>query len=217
MNPSLKLFLVLIISVEVSFTSELTVNLLLVAAGLILLLWTRPSGLTLTHLLLIPAIPAGALALTVGAFTPAHDWFFAAVLASRVYVYVLLGSAVTRTTPPLTLARSLEQNCHLPAKFAYGTLAAINLLPRIIRAVKTIKAAGQMRGVTLSFWSPRLYFKAILSAISWADQLAQAMESHGFVEDQPRSQAQVIPLTGRDWALGASALLLVQLALVALP
>ena len=51
-------------------------------------------------------------------------------------------------------------------------------------AVKTIRAAGQMRGINLSWWSPTLYFKAILHAITWSDQLAQAMESHGYVEDR---------------------------------
>ncbi|KRL90645.1 energy-coupling factor transporter transmembrane component T family protein [Limosilactobacillus ingluviei] len=217
MNPSLKLLLVLLLSLEISFTQKLVVNLLLIAVGLGLVIATRPGLLTLLRLLVVPAIPAATLSITIGLFTPGHDWFFAAVLASRVYVYVLLGSAVTLSTPPLRLARSLEQNAHLPAKFAYGTLAAINLLPRIVTAVKTIKAAGQMRGVTLSFWSPRLYFKAILSAITWSEQLAQAMESHGFVENQPRTVAQPIPLSKIDWLRFVGSFGLAQVVLIAFP
>lgn len=217
MNPSLKLALVLLISLEVSFTQKLGINLILVMIGLILVLKTRPSGLTLVRLIAIPAIPAATLAITIGAFLPGHDWFFAGVLASRIYVYVFLGSAVTLATTPLELARSLEQNCHLSAKFAYGTLAAINLVPRIINAVKTIRAAGQMRGLTLSFWSPQLYFKAILSAMTWSDQVAQAMESHGFVDDQARTVAHQIQITPRDWVIFIVSLVLVQAGLIALP
>lgn len=217
MNPSLKLALVLIISLEISFTHRLVANLVLVVVGLALLLATKPSRVTCLRLLLIPAIPAGSLALTVGAFTPAHDWFFAGVLASRIYVYVLLGSAVSLSTDPLDLARSLEQNCHLPAKFAYGTLAAINLMPKIVQAIKTIKAAGQMRNTPLSFWSPTLYFKAVLSAISWSEQLAMAMESHSFQEDQPRSFVRAIPMRGRDWAIFGGGLVAVQLLLIVFP
>ena len=105
MNPSLKLALVLLISLEVSFTQKLGINLILVMIGLILVLKTRPSGLTLVRLIAIPAIPAATLAITIGAFSPGHDWFFAGVLASRIYVYVFLGSAVTLATTPLELAK----------------------------------------------------------------------------------------------------------------
>ena len=77
--------------------------------------------------------------------------------------------------------------------------------------------AARMRGVTLHWWSPTLYFKAILAAIQWSDQLAQAMESHGFVEGQVRSFATVITISKKDWLLLGGIILAVQFLVIALP
>ncbi|KRM25281.1 energy-coupling factor transporter transmembrane component T family protein [Limosilactobacillus panis] len=217
MNPSLKLIFALIISLEITFTTHLTGNLLIIFGALLVLAYHRVSPHKVTKLALITLIPAAALFVTMAFFSPGHNVFFAWVLVSRLYCYVLVGGAVTLTTDKLTLIRSLEQNCHLPSKFAYGFLAALNLVPRIRQAVVTIRVAGQMRGVNLHWWSPTLYFKAILSAIQWSDQLAQAMETHGFVEGAPRTVAQPINITKRDWLLLIAGLALIQLVLIALP
>ena len=56
-----------------------------------------------------------------------------------------------------------------------------------------------MRGIYLSFWSPMLYFKAILAALISSENLAQAMESHGYVEGKKRSVIKRISLTSIDW------------------
>lgn len=217
MNPSLKLFLALIISLEITFTSHLTSNVIVIIAALAYLAIVQVAFTKVIKPLLITLIPAAALFTTVAFFTPQRDVYFAWVLVSRLYCYVSVGAAVTLTTSKLALIHSLEQNCHLPSKFAYGFLAALNLIPRITQAVKTIRVAGEMRGLTLHWWSPTLYFKAILAAIAWADQLAQAMETHGFVEGAPRTVAHPIALTLRDWLLFVGLLTLVQLILIALP
>lgn len=217
MNPSFKLILALIISLEITFTQHLTGNVIIIVAALAYLAWHRAAGRQVIKLLSITLIPAMALFVTLAYFSPAHDTFFAWVLVSRLYCYVAVGAAVTLTTPKLVLIRSLEQNCHLPSKFAYGFLAALNLVSRIHQAVTTIRTAAEMRGLTLHWWSPTLYFKAILSAISWADQLAQAMETHGFVEGAPRTAAQAVPCRRSDWLYLGITLLLVQLILIALP
>lgn len=217
MNPSLKLFLALIISLEITFTTHLTGNVLIIVAALAYLAFSRVPLVKIIKPLLITLIPAAALFSTIAFFSPERNVRFAWVLVSRLYCYVSVGAAVTLTTPKLDLIHSLEQNCHLPSKFAYGFLAALNLIPRIIQAVKSIRVAGEMRGVTLHWWSPTLYFKAILAAISWADQLAQAMETHGFVEGAPRTAAKVIPLRKVDWACFVVVLIVIQLILIALP
>lgn len=217
MNPSLKLFLVLIISLEITFTTRLTGNTIIIIAALAYLALARVPLTKVVKPLLITLIPAVALFITIAFFSPQRNTHFAWVLVSRLYCYVSVGAAVTLTTPKLDLIHSLEQNCHLPSKFAYGFLAALNLIPRITQAVKTIRVAGEMRGVSLHWWSPTLYFKAILAAISWANQLAQAMETHGFVEGAPRTVAQPISLGARDWLSFGITLLVVQLILIALP
>lgn len=217
MNPSLKLFLALIISLEITFTTRLTGNTIIIVAALAYLTLARVPLTKVVKPLLITLIPAVALFTTIAFFSPQRNAHFAWVLVSRLYCYVSVGAAVTLTTPKLDLIHSLEQNCHLPSKFAYGFLAALNLIPRITQAVKTIRVAGEMRGVSLHWWSPTLYFKAILAAISWANQLAQAMETHGFVEGAPRTVAQPISLGARDWLSFGITLLVVQLILIALP
>jgi len=70
-----------------------------------------------------------------------------------------------------------------------------------------------MLGQVLHFWSPQLYFKVILAAMHWSDQLAAAMTSHGFIEGAPRTHAMTISLVARDWWFFGGALLLVQIGL----
>lgn len=217
MNPSLKLFLVLIIALEVTFTSHLYSNVVIIILALAYLIYRRVRWQRLAWLIVITLVPALAIFVTIAFFSPGHNVYFAWVLVTRLYVYVLTGSAVSCTTSALLLVRSLEQNCHLPSKFAYGILAALNLFPRIAQEVRLIRIAGQMRGITLHWWSPRLYFKAILAASQWADQMAQAMESHGFVEGQARTSAHRVPLTRRDWLIFFILVFALQLLIVALP
>lgn len=217
MNPSLKLFLALIIALEVTFTSHLYSNVVIIILALAYLIYRRVRWQRLAWLIVITLVPALAIFVTIAFFSPGHNVYFAWVLVTRLYVYVLTGSAVSCTTSALLLVQSLEQNCHLPSKFAYGILAALNLFPRIAQEVRLIQIAGQMRGVTLHWWSPRLYFKAILAASQWADQMAQAMESHGFVEGQARTSAHRVPLTRRDWLIFFILVFALQLLIVALP
>lgn len=217
MNPSLKLLTVLLASLEISFTYNTAANLLIVVAASIYLISHRIRWRALMWLLVVPLIPAVGLFTTIY-FFGAHQLATAVALFTRMYAYVFAGAAFTLTTSPLVLAHSLEQNCHLPSKFAYGTLAAFNMLPKIKTTILTIKNAAAMRGVTLSWWSPRLYFKAILVAITWSENLAQAMISHGFVEGQPRSTYSVVRVTTSDigWTIGLLVLLQIPIVWAAL-
>lgn len=217
MNPSIKLLLLLLISLEISFTNQLYVNLILIVCLLLVLLFHHLTWRRFMWLMLIPLIPGIAVLITIGGYGPGHSWLTGWSMVSRFYVYVFAGGVMTFTTSTLALARSLEQNCHLPSKFAYGTLAALNILPRIKQTVISIRIAGRMRGTNLHWWSPTLYFKAILSAIAWSDQLAQAMETHGFKEGAPRSAAQVIGVDKRDWLTMLLILLIIQIVIIALP
>lgn len=217
MNPSLKLLLVLLLSLELTFTTKLTANLIIIVAAFFILFHYHFRWRQFCWLIIVPLFPAIAIFTTIVFFSPQHDLYYGIVLFSRLYVYVSLGTVFTFTTNFLSLARSLEQNCHLPSKFAYGVLAALNLISRIKQAIKTIYTAGQMRGVALHWWSPTLYFKAILVAIQWSDQLAQAMESHGFREGQARTATITIPITVKDWGIFSTTILLVQIIVIAFP
>lgn len=217
MNPSLKLLLIILLSLELTFLTKLWVNLIVIMACLLILIHLHFHWQQFCWLAFIPLFPALAIFITIVFFSPSHSFFDGTVLFSRLYVYVCLGTVFTFTTNVLSLARSLEQNCHLSSKYAYGVLAAFNLIPKMRQAVKTIYSAGQIRGVNLHWWSPTLYFKAILVAIEWSDQLAQAIESHGFVEGQARTATVEIAITSRDWFYFFSIICIVQVIVIALP
>lgn len=213
MNPSLKFILALIISLEISLKSSLITNFIVIAFALIYLLITKIKPKELALLIILPFIAAFTIFATLYWFSPTPDIYYAWNLSTRVYVYTLTIACVTRNTTATDFARSLEQNLHLPSKFAYGVLAAINIIPKMQQAVKQIRTAAMMRGMYLSFWSPILYFKAILVALNSADNLAQGMESHGYIEGAKRSTIIPIPLTKKDWLLFFSLLILTNISL----
>lgn len=198
MNPGLKLILMIILVLEISFIENLSLNVVIIIICLIYLLKKRPSNKQLVGLFLGPLIPAVGIFLSQ-MFYGNGGSLLAGVFATRIYAYVFLGACFTFSTNMTDLMKALEQSFHVPAKFVYGILSAFNLLPKVIQQIKVIRTASLMRGVKINFWSPKIYFKAILSALQWSQNLAEAMESHGFVEDQPRSQYHPIRLTQRDW------------------
>jgi len=217
MNPSLKFILAFIISLEISLKASLTTNILVIVFALIYLICTRIKIKELLLLIILPFIAAFTIFATLYWFSPASDPYYAWDLSTRVYVYTLTIACVTRNVTVTGFARSLEQNLHLPSKFAYGVLAAINIIPKMRMAVKQIRAAAMMRGMYLSFWSPVLYFKAILVALNSADNLAQGMESHGYVEDRARTSVHQIALTTRDWSILIISVILIQIITFTLP
>ncbi|GHP14413.1 ABC transporter permease [Lentilactobacillus fungorum] len=199
MNPGLKLLLVMAIALEISFTQSLIVNVILIIASFGYILIHRISFKALLGLILWPFFPALGLFVSQWLYGTAGI-HFAWILFTRIYAYVFLGATFTLTSSITDLALTLEQDFRLPSKFAYGVLAAFNLMPKINEEVKIIKTSALMRGEALHFWSPKLYFKAILSSIQWSQNLAEAMTSHGFVEDQKRTHYRVIRITGLDWS-----------------
>ncbi|MFB9769689.1 energy-coupling factor transporter transmembrane component T family protein [Lactiplantibacillus modestisalitolerans] len=217
MNPSMKLALLFVVALEISFTTIVSLNVALIIIALIYLLFKRTRLKTLGWLLLVPLLPAIGLWSTQYINGTGDKTLMAWVLFTRIYAFVFTGATFTLTTNILQLADSLEQNWHLPAKFAYGVLAAYNLIPKIKHEVEIIRAAGRMRGQTLSFWSPQLYFKAILVSINWSQNLAQAMRSHGFVEDAPRTHYRQITLRRRDWAILIGGIVLLQVGVFIIP
>ena len=151
MNPGLKLFLILIISLEISLVPNLGANLIIIGACLLYLLFKHINLKKLFLLFIIPLFAASVVFITIYYFTPSRSLYKACVLFTRIYAYVFLGAAFTETTSFLALARSLEQNFKLPSKFAYGTLAAFNVIPKIHAEVNRIRLVGDMRHYHLSF------------------------------------------------------------------
>lgn len=212
MNPGMKLLLVMLIALEISFTQSLIVNIILITISFLYILTQHVSMKALFGIILWPLFPAVGLFVSQWLYGSAGI-HFAWILFTRIYAYVFLGATFTLTSSITDLSLTLEQDFHLPSKFAYGVLAAFNLMPKIAEEVRIIKTSALMRGEALHFWSPKLYFKSILSSIQWSQNLAEAMTSHGFVEDYERTHYKVIRITAIDWALFVVLLAAVQVLL----
>ena len=209
MNPGMKLLLVVLIALEISFTQSLIVNCILIAVCFVYIMVKRMNFKTLFMLIFWPMFPAVGLVVSQWLYGSAGI-HFAWVLFTRIYAYVFLGATFTLTSSITDLALTLEQDFRLPSKFAYGVLAAFNLMPKIREEVQIIKTSALMRGEVFHVWSPKLYFKAILSSIQWSQNLAEAMTSHGFVEDEPRTHYRIIRITGLDWVTFVGLFVIVQ-------
>ena len=186
MNPGMKLLLVMIIALEISFTQSLNVNIILIGVSLIYILLQRVHMKALFGLLFWPLFPALGLFVSQWLYGSAGI-HFAWILFTRIYAYVFLGATFTLTSSITDLSLTLEQDFRLPAKFAYGVLAAFNLMPKITEEIRIIKTSALMR--------------------------AEAMTSHGFVEDQARTHYKVIRITAIDWILFVGLLVIVQVLL----
>lgn len=209
MNAVMKLGISLLLGIELSFTPSLSLNVGLIIASLIYLFIRHIHWKVLLYLMLVPVIPAVGVAITQIMYGAGLN--YGVILATRIYAYILIGADLVINTTALEMTNALEENCHLPAKFAFGILSVLNLIPQIVYQVKVIKVAAEMRGVHLTWISPTLYFKAILASIQWADQLANAMKSHGFVEDAPRTHYYQYPIHPSDWFKSIGLFIIIQL------
>ncbi|KRM57578.1 ABC transporter [Secundilactobacillus malefermentans DSM 5705 = KCTC 3548] len=210
------MLLALLIAVEVSFTQSWSVNLILVLGSLIWLIAVKVAPRKIGLLFLVPILPAIAITISMYLWTD-QSVHFILVLVTRIFAYVFVGSVATLTTTLQELILSLEQNAKLPSKFAYGFLGAFNLIPKIINEVAIIRSAGRMRNQTMHFWSPSLYFKAILASLNWSENLAEAMTSHGFVEDVRRTHYRIIHVPHHNYYEFGAILVVLQLLLFATP
>ncbi|MBJ7627691.1 energy-coupling factor transporter transmembrane component T family protein [Weissella confusa] len=201
LNPTVLLVILIGIGFQNAFSQSITLNIIVAVVGLLYLLLQRVSGKVIVIMLLVAAPLAFGTWWSFIAFGTGDTHRIALVYASRLYAYLLLGAALTLTTHVKDLLISLHSHAKLSSTFTYGLLAAFNLLPRVRRQVQTIRYAASLRGITYHFWSPQLYFKAIVSALHWSDDLAMAMTSHGFTESFPRTQTATDSLPIWHWAV----------------
>jgi len=144
----------------------------------------------------------------------------AASVALRLLAVTLPGIVVLAATDPMDLADALVQRWHVPARFAYGALAALRLLPLLSADWHLLARARRARGLD-SGWSPRgrlvafggLVFAVLVAAVRRGVRLAAAMEARGFgATDVARSVARPQPMRPGDWGLIAAAVAAVLVA-----
>lgn len=175
--PTLTL-LILLFTIEISFTKSLLLNVFLVAFSTILLLYKK-QYIPLVLLLLLPFLPAlGAYwSMRLNGTGTTQGW----LLFSRTYGFAALGVSFSCGVDLEELLLFLEQH-HLAPNFVYGLLVVVHALPEIRQEVSNLKEASLFRGRSLSFLSPLLYMKTLVSAELWRDAYTEAMFAHGYDE-----------------------------------
>lgn len=186
MNSVLKLLLSLIIAFEISFINNIYTNIILINIAILLIVIKLHVFKPIIYLFLIGLIPAIGILISQ-LFFGQRGPLFAFILFTRIYAYIFLGFLTNKSINATNLIYSLQQNFKVPSKFCYGILAAFNLQREIKHEIKIIKTNSTMRGLNISWFSPSLYFKAVLTSLYWADNLSQAMESQGYKEDSMRT------------------------------
>ena len=136
----------------------------------------------------------------------------AAGLAARVLSIVSVGAVFALTTDATFLIDSLVQLLGVSPRFAYGTLAAYQAVPRLAEDLSTLRSARRLRG--LREWHPRLIIGLLVRAIRHADQLAIAMDARGFGAG-PRSTYRPVGWRPLDAIVGSIALAILVAALLA--
>jgi energy-coupling factor transport system permease protein len=181
------------------------------------------AGLALLTLLLHPqAVDPGSSELfRVGPLRVVGPAVWAAVtLALRLLVVAFVSLFVFAPSDPTSLADSLVQQWRLPDRFAYGTLAALRLVPLLGADWAAIGAARRLRGLEAGGWPARIaglpgrLLVLLVAAIRRAERMALAMDARGFDMGLRRSRYRLIEVGPLDALVLGGALAVALLAAV---
>ena len=145
-------------------------------------LWVAALSVGFFNAVLSPANadPASTVVLALGPLGLTAPALAAGVaLGLRVVAIVAVGVAWGRVTDPTHLTDALVQQGHLPERFAYGALAALQAIPWLAEDLVALREARRMRGLRAS-WHPRILVGLLVLAIRRGDRLAVAMDARGF-------------------------------------
>ena len=227
LNPSVKMLVVLIAVIMLSFQYLVFLNLTVFAAAILMLLFfsdARPPkiaallvpafiaafglfmmGLYYTRGSSILALPPPDAAMEGIAAVPymvraamARNLYSALQLSTRLLAFAGMGILFALTTPGEDFVLSLMHQCHLPPKFAYGILAAVNLMPSMVREFRQVRTAHEIRGIHAGPLSMKVLFTMLVNSIHWSEAEAMAMESKGFFADAPRTFHKVMRVRWYD-------------------
>ena len=103
-------------------------------------------------------------------------------MLARFFSFAGLGLLISLTTDAFELMKAMQKKGKLPRKFAYGMLAALNLLPHMKTEYQNARLAFMVRGVSVGPLSTKVLFAMLVNCFRWSEMLATAMHSKGFHE-----------------------------------
>lgn len=138
-----------------------------------------------------------------------------AVMAVRVAAIALPGVLAVLTIDPVDLADALVQQLKMPARLAYGSLAALRLAPLMAHEWEVLGRARRARGLESGgrpVTAVRLFagkiFALLVGAVRRATHLAVAMDARGFDARGPRTSARISRFRAADTALLATSVVI---------
>lgn len=159
-------------------------------------------------------LDAGPLLVTSGSLV------FGVGLSLRLVALALPGILVLAGTDPTDLADALVVHWRLSARFAYGTLAALRLLPLLAAEWQQIALARRTRGVEAGrspIRAVRLFasqaLTLLIGAVRRGTRLATAMDARGFDSTTQRTMARQPVFRRVDWLVIAGTVLVGTLAI----
>jgi energy-coupling factor transport system permease protein len=223
-SPVVKLAVAILWLIALAFTLEplppVAVAVLAIGAGLWLgeipvthliralaPLWIAALGVALFNTLFSPANldSTATEVLSIGPFRITEQALMSGVsIGLRVLAIASVGAVFALTTDSTKLVDSLVQQARVPERFAYGTLAAYQAIPRFAEALATLRQARRIRGLR-GGWHPRLLVSLLVLAIRHGDRKALAMDARAF-GSVPRSAYRVIVWGPLDVWIGVAGL-----------
>ena len=220
LNPVSKLVALIVLALPVLITGDPVVAGILIAgqvvalpiAGLgvrILIRYAWPFLVAMAGILVANYLASGNLDVVVP-------------ITVRLVALALPGLLFVLTTEPVDLADALVQLWRVPARFAYGALAAFRLVPLLGADLVAMRRARRARGMAVGANPFRaistasgLLFGVLVAAIRRGTRLAAAMDARGFSASGPRTFARVALLRRVDLVVMAIAVALAVVATVA--
>lgn len=124
--------------------------------------------------------------------------YSALLLSTRILAYVSLGLLFALTMDPTEFVMSLMHQGRLKPKFAYGVLAAFNLIPTLRREWDEVVLAYHVRQKKTGIIPFGPLFNTLVNGIRWSENVAMAMESKGFDGESKRTYAMVTKIRPAD-------------------
>jgi len=193
-NPFYKFVVVAGLATGLTFVHSFTINMWIFAICLLLLLiGTKPDTWWRALKIFIPLMMIGFSVFMSGAVWADQTARFGTVTVSsaqsglnmlaRFFSFAGLGLLISLTTDSFALVKTMQKNGRLPRKFAYGMMAAVNMVPLMAAEYKNARLAFAVRGASAGPLSPKVIFAMLVNCFRWSEMLATAMHSRGFHED----------------------------------
>lgn len=199
-NPFIKVVTILVCGILMALTSSWKLNLAVLIAALLALLLLSNCKLSSLVKMFVPVILlAGAVfvsgmsygksAAQSASIYDVASMDSALLLSTRILAYVGMGMVFALSTDQKEFIMSLMHQAHVKPKFAYGVLAAVNLIPTLRREWDEVNLAYRARKKRTGLLPIGPLFNTLVNGIRWSENVAMAMESKGFDGDGSRTFA----------------------------